>query len=280
MRSVAFVNKKGGVGKSSCVMHLGIRFARMGLRTLLVDVDPQASLSQGLLGREALAIHPSETLASLYEGIGIPMAALARPGGRENLAIVPGHDRMMLFNTPAPWDAGPEQFALRDMLAEVEGDYDLCLLDCPPHVMLCAWSALLAADGVVVPAQLEDFGVQGVAAILDTIEQARDLANPRLRLIGILPTMFDRRLSIHQSYRDNAAEAFGPDLFAEVVPAATDFKVAVTLRKGVTEHKPRGEASKALCRVADEILERLDGRCGGRHGAGGFGVGRAAKGVA
>ncbi len=262
MRTVAFVNKKGGVGKSSCVMHLGIRFAQIGLKTLLVDVDPQASLSQGILGRDALAIDPSATLASVYEGFGIPIADLAMPGGRAGLSVVPGHDRMMLFNSPAPWDAGPEQFILRDMLADAAGDYDLCLLDCPPHVMLCAWSALLAADGVVVPAQLEDFGVQGVAAILDTIEQARDLANPRLRLLGILPTMFDRRLSIHQNYRDNAAAAFGTDLFAEVVPASTDFKVAVTLRKGITEHKPRGEASKALCRVADEVLARLDERCG------------------
>lgn len=280
MRSVAFVNKKGGVGKSSCVMHLGIRFAQMGLRTLLVDVDPQASLSQGILGRDALALDPSETLASLYEGIGIPLADLARAGGREGLSIIPGHDRMMLFNTPAPWDAGPEQFTLRDMLAEVAADYDLCLLDCPPHIQLCAWSALLAADGVVVPAQLEDFGVQGVAAILDTIEQARDLANPDLRLLGILPTMFDRRLSIHQNYRDNAASAFGEDLFAEVVPASTDFKVAVTLRKGITEHKPRGEASKALCRVADEVLGRLDARCGGQGASGRLGTEQAVKGVA
>ena len=268
MRSVAFVNKKGGVGKSSCVLHLGIRYAQMGYRTLLLDVDPQASLSQGLLGREALEIEPVETLASVFEGFGIPLGNLARAGGREGLAIVPGHDRMMLFNAPAPWNAGPEQFVLRDMLAELEDAFDLVLLDCPPHVMLCAWSALLAADGVVVPAQLEDFGVQGVAAILDTIEQARDLANPRLQLLGILPTMFDRRLAIHQSYRESATQAFGPDLFAEVVPASTDFKVAVTLRKGITEYKPRGEASKALCRVADEVLTRLDERCGGPACAG------------
>ena len=72
MRSVAFTNKKGGVGKSSSVMHLGIRFAQMGLRTLLVDVDPQASLSQGLLGREALEINPNQTLAGLYDQAGIP----------------------------------------------------------------------------------------------------------------------------------------------------------------------------------------------------------------
>ena len=261
MKTVAFVNRKGGVGKSSCVLHLGVRFAQMGYRTLLVDVDPQASLSQGLLGREALELDPTETLASLFDEMGIPLAALVRAGGRDNLSLVAGHERMSLANVPAPWDSGPIQFGLRDMLSDVADDYDLCLLDCPPHIQLCAWAALLAADGVIVPAQLEDFGVQGVAAILDTIDHAEEMGNPDLRLLGILPTMFDKRLSIHQSYRADATEAFGADLFTEVVPASTDFKTAVTLRKGVSEHKPRGEASKALGRVADEVLTRLVERC-------------------
>ncbi len=260
MKTVAFVNKKGGVGKSSCVLHLGVWLAHLGYRTLLVDVDPQASLSQGILGREALELDPSQTLASVYEQVGIPFAELIRSGGRPNLSIVPAHDRMMSSNAPDPWHLDAEQFTLRDALSEVAADYDLALLDCPPHVMLCAWSALVAADGVVVPAQLEDFGVQGVSAIMDTIDNARELANPGLRLLGVLPTMFDRRLAIHQTYRADATQAFGDDLFAEVVPASTDFKVAVTLRKGVTEHKSRAEASKAIGRVAAEILARLEGR--------------------
>ena len=262
MRSIAFTNRKGGVGKSSCVMHLGIRFAQMGIRTLLVDVDPQASLSQGLLGRDALEIKPGRTLAGLYDNAGSMLKIIGGVGGRDNLSLVAGHDRMTAFNVPSPWETGEDQFLLRDALAEVAADYDLCLLDNPPHVQFCGWSALVAADGVVVPAQLEDFGIQGVASILDTIDQAREMMNPRLRLLGILPTMVDRRLSIHQSYRTDAAEAFGGDLFTEGVPSSTDFKVAVTLGKGVTEYKPRGEAGKALCRVADEVVARLDSRCG------------------
>ena len=262
MRSVAFTNRKGGVGKSSCVMHLGIRFAAMGLRTLLIDVDPQASLSQGLLGRDALEIPAGGTLAGLYDHAGLTLADLAIDAGRPGLSIVAGHERMFAFNVPNPLETGDDQFILRDAVAEVAGDFDLVLLDNPPHVQFCGWSALVAADGVIVPAQLEDFGVQGVAAILDTIDQARETVNPRLRLLGILPTMVDSRLSIHAAYRADLGEAFGGDLFAEVIPASTDFKTAVTLRKGVTEHKPRSMASKALARVADEVLARVGARCG------------------
>lgn len=173
------------------------------------------------------------------------------------MSLIPAHERMSLFNHSAPWQAGAIQFVLRDALTDVAGDYDLCLLDCPPSIQVCGWSALLAADGVVIPAQLEDFGIQGVAAILDSIASARTMGNPNLRLLGILPTMYDKRLSIHQAYRADSIEAFGADFFAEVVPYSTDFKTATTLRRGVSEYKPRGEASKALCRVADEILSRL-----------------------
>lgn len=262
MKSVAFTNRKGGVGKSSCVMHLGIRFAQMGLRTLLVDVDPQASLSQGLLGREALEIDPSETLAGLYDYAGMPLANLVRAGGRDNLSLVAGHERMDHFNLPDPWEAGTAQFALRDALAEVAADFDLCLMDNPPHVQFCGWSSLVAADGVVVPAQLEDFGIQGVAAIIATIGRVREMANPDLRLLGILPTMVNKRLAIHASYASDAHEAFGDDLFSEVIPSSTDYKVAVTLRQGISEYKPRSDASKSLSRVAEEVLGRLELRCG------------------
>ena len=261
MKTVAFVNKKGGVGKSSCVMHLGAELARRGLRTLLVDVDSQASLSQGLLGRDALGLHPSQTLAGLYDGAGSSMRGLVLEIGRPRLGLIAGHDRMTHYNVPDPWTTGEDQFTLRDGLAELSGDFDICLLDCPPHVQFCAWSALVAADGVTVPCQLEDFGIQGVAAILDSIDHARDSANPRLRLLGILPTMVSK-LAVHTAYDADARTAFGDDVFRNVVPAATDFKVAVTLRKAVCEHKPRSAATGAMILVADELLARLEVRCG------------------
>jgi chromosome partitioning protein len=262
MKTVAFVNKKGGVGKSSCVMHLGAELARRGIRTLLVDVDSQASLSQGLLGRDALAMHPSATLAGLYDSAGSSMVNLVMEIGRPRLALVAGHDRMTHYNVPDPWTTGEDQFILRDGLAEVEDDFDICLLDCPPHVQFCAWSALVAADGVVVPCQLEDFGIQGVAAILDSLDHARLSANPRLRLLGILPTMVAKSLSIHTSYGEDARAAFGEDVFSATVPASTDYKVAVTLRKAVVEHKPKSLAAKSMAAVADELLDRLQARTG------------------
>ncbi len=264
MKTVAFVNKKGGVGKSSCVMHLGGALSRMGLRTLVVDADPQASLSQGLLGPAAgLALDWRRTLASLFEEEGGgAMSDLVMDIGRPRLALVAGHDRMTDHNVPKPWMTGPDQFILRDALGEVAGEFDICLIDCPPHIQACAWSALVAADGVVVPAQMEDFGIQGVSMILDSIDRARALVNSRLTLLGLLPTMVVRTLSIHSNYGADLRAAYGTDVFEAVVPAAKDFKEAVTLGKAVSEYRPRCAAAKAIEAVAAELLSRVEARCG------------------
>jgi chromosome partitioning protein len=265
MKTVAFVNKKGGVGKSSCVMHLGGILASRGVRTLLVDADPQASLSQGLLGpRETLEMDPMSTLAALYEpGSPLTIRDIIQEVGRPNLGLVVGHDRMTDVNHPKPWERGLEQFILRDALATVADDWDVCLIDCPPHIQACAWAGLVAADGVVIPAQLEDYGVQGITMIQDSIDRARSLANPGLTLLGFLPSMVQKTLTIHTNYDADLRAAYGDDVFTAVVPAAKDFKEAVTLRRSVIEYKPKSAASKAAEAVADEMMARLADRCGG-----------------
>jgi chromosome partitioning protein len=251
------------------VMHLGGAFARRGMRTLVVDCDPQASLSQGLLGpRMALDLHPSRTMAGLYEeDSGASAVDLIMEVGPPGLALIAGHDRMTDFNLPRPWTTGADQFILRDALAEVSEHFDLCLLDCPPHIQACAWSALVAADGAVIPAQCEDFGIQGVSMIQDSIELARSTVNSRLALLGFLPTMFVKTLKIHIDYASDLRALYGDDVFSAVVPAAKDYKEAVTLQKTITQHKPRSAAAKAIEAVADELLARLEARCGLVHGA-------------
>jgi chromosome partitioning protein len=263
MDVVAFVNKKGGVGKSSCVMHLGGTLARRGLRVLWVDVDPQASLAQGLLGpAEALSLHPRRTLAGIYDETNPAdiREVIIHLDGRPNLALIPGHDRMTDYNVPRPWETGADQFILRDALADVADDFDIALLDCPPNIQACAWAGLAAADFVVVPAQVEDFGIQGVSMILDSLDHARRVANPRMQLLGLLVTMVTKNLSIHTNYAADLRAAYGADVFEATVPAAKDFKEAVTLRKTVVEYKPKSASARAIELVADEMLTRIASR--------------------
>ena len=266
MRTIAFLNKKGGVGKTSTCHHLAGTLARRGLRILLVDADPQASLTQGLLGPEvARQLKPRETIAGLFdEACDADMAGLVRPVvAVPGVSLVAGSGRMDRYNALEPWTTGDSQYILRDALREVAGDFDLALIDCPPHIYLCAWSAMVAADGIVVPLQAEDYGAQGVAAIQGSIDHVRAGANPRLVVLGFLLTMFQKSLAVHAGYAADLRAIYGDAVFETVVPHAKDFKEAVMLRKPVVGYKPRSAAAKAIEALADEMLARLEARAGG-----------------
>ncbi len=142
---VSFLNKKGGVGKTSTVHHLGGTLARRGHRVLLVDADPQASLTQGLLGPDVAEELPAlETIVALVDDLGVSARDLVRQTPFPGLSLLPGGEAAEEYNSPAPWRSGGAQFVLRDALADVAGDFDLVLIDCPPHIQFWAWAALVA----------------------------------------------------------------------------------------------------------------------------------------
>src|SRR5918998_5917780 len=261
-RTVAFLNRKGGVGKTSTVHHLGGTLARRGLRVLVVDADPQASLTQGLLGPEvAEDLDPALTIAAIFDESGVSSAVdLVRPTPFDNLSLLAGHEAAERFNEPEPWTTGLRQMVLRDALQAAGADFDLVLIDCPPHVQLWAWSALVAADAVVVPVQPEDYGAQGLKAIRRTIARVRAEANTGLTLLGYLVSMYNKSLSVHVTYEGYLRELHGADVFATVIPQIKDYKEAVTYRKPIVEYKPKSAAAKVTAALADEFLVRLDER--------------------
>ncbi len=174
--------------------------------------------------------------------------------------MLAGSEAAERWNDPNPWETGLRQFVLRDALVDAGNGFDLVLIDCPPHISLWAWSALVAAHGVVVPLQAEDYGAQGLKSIRWTIAHVQADANPALALIGYLVTIFNKALSVHVTYAAYLRELHGADAFEAVIPLAKDFKEAVTLRKPVIEHKPRSAASKAVAALADEFLARIEAR--------------------
>lgn len=259
---VAMLNRKGGVGKSSCCHHLGGSFARAGKRVLLVDMDPQASLTQGFFGPQATEDLPRrETLTALFDDACDPDPdKIIRPTPFERIAIAPGSNELDSFNVPDPQDTGELQRVLRSFLVEVRDDYDVVLIDCPPNLHLCSWNALLAASWVMVPLQAEDFGAQGITHVQRAIDAALSKYNPSLRLMGYLVTMYQKRLGIHMAYEHQLRQLYGDDVFSETVPNAKDFKESVAARTPLANYKPRCAAAKAMDAVAQEMVARAEQR--------------------
>ncbi len=259
MPVITLLNQKGGVGKTSTTHHLAGTLAASGRRVLLLDNDPQASLSQGFWGPVATAgLDPASTIAALYAGLDPFPEQVIRPTGVPGIDIIPGSKAATDHNVPRPQDTPPEsQGCIRSFLADVAGGYDLVLIDCPPNLHLCSWAALVASDHLIVPLQPEDYGAQGLGPVQESVDLVAEGPNPGLHLMGFLLTMHNARLTIHRLYEKLLREQYGAAVFNTSVPYAVDFKEAIAQRKTITQYKPRGASARALAALADEVLARL-----------------------
>lgn len=253
----SFLNRKGGVGKTSSVFHLAGAYALEGLKVLVCDLDPQASLSQGFFGPAFVESLPKEaTIAALFDDALDPVPDdIIHRTPFDKLFIAPASNDLTDHNTPRPEDADSQE-ALRDFLSEVRSDFDLVLIDCPPNLQLCSWAALLASDFVVVPVIPEDFSSQGLIYVQQAIDAAMTNRNPRLRLLGYMLTMYNRQLGIHKAYEKLLREQYGDLVLDTAVPLATAFKESVTRRHPVGLDKPRSVAAEAVKALGEELRLR------------------------
>ena len=260
--TIALLNQKGGVGKTSTAYHLAGTWARSGRSVLLIDNDPQASLTQGFWGPQATReAEAHASVAALFDPTQSPIPeGLIRPTGFPGVAIVPGSRHLTEANMRPPSEWAETESGMRDFLDEAKAGFDLILIDCPPNLHLCSWAALVASDYLVTPLQAEDFGSQGLAPVQEAVAAVRSGPNPGLALAGYLLTMFDKRLTVHLAYESMLREMYGDAVFAASIPRAKDFIEAVAGRQPISHYKPRSAAAKAVAAVADELVSRVECR--------------------
>jgi chromosome partitioning protein len=251
-RIIAMCNQKGGVGKTTSTINLGAALAEFGRRVLLVDFDPQGALSVGL----GMAPHTLErTTYDLLMSRDVHIEDVVIKTSVPGMDLLPSNIDLSAAEVQLVNEVAREQ-TLSRVLAPVVDDYDFVLIDCQPSLGLLTINALTAAHGVIVPLECEYFSLRGVALLMDTIDKVRDRLNPRLRLEGILATMYDGRTTHGREVFSRVVEAFGDDVYDSVVSRTVRFPETTVAGQPITTWAPSSSGASAYRTLAMEVISR------------------------
>ena len=251
-RVISMCNQKGGVGKTTTTINLGASLAEFGRKVLLVDFDPQGSLSVGL----GLNPHDMElTIYNLLMDRETTIEEVVVPSGIEGMDLLPSNIDLSAAEVQLVHEVAREQ-TLQRVLGPALEQYDVILIDCQPSLGLLTVNALTASDGVIVPLECEYFALRGVALLKTTIDKVRERLNPKLEIDGVLGTMFDGRTLHSREVMERLVSAWGDKVFHTVIRRTVKFSDATVAGEPITSYASTSTGADAYRQLAKEVLTR------------------------
>lgn len=253
-QTIAVLNQKGGVGKTTTAINLAAYLAKRGKITLLIDADPQGNATSGV------GIDKTELDATLCDMLfdRSDILTTITSTSIKNLFLLPTDARLASAEIDMS-NTAKREFRLREKVATLD-TYDYIIIDCPPALGLLTINALTAADLVVIPVQAEYYALEGLSQLLQVMQQVKASYNTDLELLGVLMTMFDKRTSLAEQVHKEVEKHFGDKLFRSVIPRNVRLAEAPSHGLPISEYDRWSKGARAYKKLASEVEERTHGK--------------------
>ena len=248
MKTIAFVNQKGGVGKTTTVINVGMGLQKLNKKVLLIDLDPQGNLTY------SMGIPAHELKVTIFDLLKEKATLSEVIIKKDNLDIVTANLSLSGADMELAGIAGRE-FLLKDVLDKVSG-YDYVLIDCPPNLGILTLNALTAANAVFVPLQTEYLAMQGMSQLLQTVEVVKTRLNKELKLEGIIGTMYDSRRNLCKEVVEKLKEHFGDLVFDTLIRDNVALAEAPSFGKSIFDYRKESNGAKDYFNLCKEIVKR------------------------
>lgn len=254
MKTVAFCNQKGGVGKTTSSVNIAAYFGKMGHKTLLVDMDPQGNAGSGV------GINKYRVEKSIYHALigETELSNIIRKTEFENLFVAPSN-RDLIGAEIELMQAYARENKLVNALNSVQNNFEFCFIDCPPSLNLLTVNALTAASDVIIPVQTEYYALEGISELMHTIELVRQALNKDLNICGIFLTMFDSRNNLANQVVEEVVSYFKEKTFKTIIPRNVKLSESPSHGEPILVYDSKSKGAETYQQLAREVHERLTG---------------------